>query len=161
MSKKPTPTGRVRGKDLIVTRSFKAPIEDVWESVTKSERTERWFGRWEGTPGAGNTIRFLMVFEKGDAWQEAVIDTCDAPRHLELTSKGEYGAHMELKLREDNGTTHLEFVHHLKDGQSAGDYGPGWEYYFDNLVAYRAGEQLPVFEDYYPSQKEYFLAQVT
>ncbi|HEX3758337.1 MAG TPA: SRPBCC family protein [Kofleriaceae bacterium] len=153
------PTGHLRGNDLILTRSFKAPIEDVWESVTKSERTERWFGKWEGDGKPGNTIRIKMVFENGDAWTSATINTCEAPHHLELTTKGPYGSHLELKLREANGVTELEFVHHLSNRSGVGDFGPGWEYYLDNLVAYREGMTLPKFEDYYPSQKEYYLGQ--
>jgi uncharacterized protein YndB with AHSA1/START domain len=158
MSKKPT--GRVSGKDLILTRTFKAPIEDVWESVTKSERTERWFGKWEGDARPGGDIRVLMVFEKGDTWSNARIEVCEAPHHLSLKTKDSYGEwHLEIKLREESGTTHLEFVHHLTDTSGVGDVGPGWEYYLDNLVAYRAGETLPTFEEYYPSQKAYYLDQ--
>lgn len=156
---KRNPTGHLRGNDLILTRSFKAPIEDVWESVTKSERTERWFGKWEGDGKPGNTIRIKMVFEKGDAWTSATINTCEAPRHLELTTQGPYGSHLELKLREANGVTELEFVHHLSDRSGVGDFGPGWEYYLDNLVASREGMTPPAFEEYYPAQKEYYLAQ--
>ena len=40
----PRPTGRVDGNELIITRTFRAPIEDVWTSVTKSESLERWYG---------------------------------------------------------------------------------------------------------------------
>ncbi|HTR53046.1 MAG TPA: SRPBCC family protein [Kofleriaceae bacterium] len=157
MSKKPT--GHLRGNDLILTRSFKAPIADVWESVTKSERTERWYGKWEGDGKPGGEIRIKMVFEQGDHWSNATINTCEAPHHLELTTKGPYGSHLELKLREANGVTELEFTHHLKDRSGVADYGPGWEYYLDNLVAARDGLPLPKFEEYYPSQKEYYLAQ--
>jgi uncharacterized protein YndB with AHSA1/START domain len=157
MSKQPT--GHLRGNDLVLTRSFKAPITDVWASVTESARTERWFGKWEGDAKPGNTIRIKMVFEKGDAWMEAEINTCEAPHHLELTSKGQYGSHLELKLREANGVTELEFVHHLKDHSGVADFGPGWEYYLDNLVASRDGTALPTFEEYYPSQKAYYAAQ--
>ena len=157
MSKQPT--GHLRGNDLILTRTFKAPIEDVWESVTKSERTERWFGKWEGDARPGNTIRIKMVFEQGDAWSEAEINTCKAPHHLELTTKGPYGSHLELVLSETNGVTQLVFTHHLKDTGGVSDFGPGWEYYLDNLVASRDGTTLPKFEEYYPSQKEYYAAQ--
>jgi len=153
------PTGHLRGNDLILTRSFKAPIEDVWESVTKSERTERWYGKWEGDGKQGGKIRIKMVFEQGDDWSNAVIDACDAPHHLSITTQGSYGSHLELKLREANGVTELEFTHHLADRNMVGDYGPGWEYYLDNLVAYRDGAKLPTFEEYYPSQKEYYAAQ--
>ncbi len=156
------PTGRVSGNDLILTRTFNAPIEDVWDSVTTSERTERWFGRWEGDAKPGNTIRVLMVFEKTDAWSNARIDRCEAPRHLAITTLGDHGNwSLELTLREENGATHLTFVHHLTDlkGAGIGEIGPGWEYYLDNLVAYRAGEKLPAFDEYYPAQKAYYAEQ--
>jgi uncharacterized protein YndB with AHSA1/START domain len=42
----PEPTGHVVGNDLILVRTFLAPIDDVWTSVTKSESTARWFGPW-------------------------------------------------------------------------------------------------------------------
>ena len=157
MSKQPT--GHLRGTDLVLTRSFKASIEDVWESITKSERTERWFGRWEGDARPGGLIRVWMVFEKGDASTEAEINTCEAPHHLELTTRGPYGSHLEIKLREVSGVTELEFTHHLKNLDGVGDFGPGWEYYLDNLVASRTGDTLPTFEEYYPSQKAYYVAQ--
>ncbi len=157
MSKQPP--GNLRGNDLTLTRSFKAPITDVWTSVTKSEHTERWFGKWEGDARPGNTIRILMTFEKGDTWSEALINTCDAPNHLELTTQGAYGSHLELKLREDHGTTYLEFTHHLKDRSGIGDWGPGWEYYMDMLVHAREGTPKPVWDDYYPALKADYVAQ--
>lgn len=153
-------TGTLRGNHLILTRSFKAPIADVWTSVTKSEHTERWFGRWEGDARPGNTIRILMIFEKGDAWTNATIHKCDAPHHLELTTKSGYGeSHLELKLREDNGTTHVELVHHLTDHKRVGELGPGWEYYMDMLVHAREGTPKPAWDDYYPALKDAYVAQ--
>ena len=158
MSKKST--GTLRGNDLTMTRSFKAPIADVWTSVTKSEHTARWFGRWEGDARPGNTIRVLMVFEETESWTNATILTCDAPHHLELRTKSGYGEqHLELKLREDNGTTHVEFTHHLADRKGVGDLGPGWEYYMDMLVHAREGTPKPVWADYYPVLKADYVAQ--
>jgi uncharacterized protein YndB with AHSA1/START domain len=156
----PRPTGRMNGNDLILTRSFRAPIEDVWTSVTKSESTERWFGRWEGEAGVGKTVRLKMVFEQGDAWTNVTIERCDAPRHLAVTSKSDYGEQsLELTLVQTGDITELTFVHHLPDRKAIGEMGPGWEYYLDNLVAARAGDRLPSFDDYYPSQKSYYLEQ--
>ena len=71
----PRPTGRVAGNELIITRTFRAPIEDVWTSVTKSESLERWYGRWEGDAGVGKTVRLRMVFEKGEVWTNVLIET--------------------------------------------------------------------------------------
>jgi hypothetical protein len=53
----------------------------------------------------------------------------------------------------------LRFTQHLSSTESVGEVGPGWEYYLDGLVASRAGEPLPSFDDYYPAQKGFFEAQ--
>ena len=52
------PTGRVapaRAKRVVLTltREFRAPIEDVWASVTESDRLARWIGTWTGDPTSG------------------------------------------------------------------------------------------------------------
>ena len=155
------PTGRVAGNDLILTRSFRAPIDDVWTSVTDPKSTARWFGPWEGEPGPGKMVRLQMVHEKGQPWTDVRIDTCERPRHLAVTTEDAYGKwQLEVTLAQQGETTELTFVHRHIDLKMVGEVGPGWEYYLDNLVAARAGEPLPTFEEYYPSQKEYFLAQV-
>jgi uncharacterized protein YndB with AHSA1/START domain len=156
----PRPTGRISGNEVIITRTFRAPIEDVWTSVTKSESLERWYGRWEGDAAPGKTVRLLMVFEKGEAWTDVLIETCEPPRYLSVKTKSGFGEkRLELTLEQTGDTTTLTFVHHLTDNTGVGELGPGWEYYFDNLVAARAGEPLPSFDDYYPSQKQFFLDQ--
>lgn len=155
------PTGRIAGNDLILTRSFRAPIEDVWTSVTDPESTARWFGPWEGEPGPGKVIRVQMVYEKGKPWTTATIDRCEPPRHLAITTNDAYGKwKLEVTLEQQGDTTVLTFVHRDIDRSMAGEVGPGWEYYLDNLVAARANEPLPTFEEYYPAQKDYYVGQV-
>jgi uncharacterized protein YndB with AHSA1/START domain len=156
----PKPTGHVRGNDLILTRTFRASIDDVWTSVTESESTARWFGRWEGDAGPGKTVRLQMLHEKGQPWMNVTIEQCEAPRHLVVTSKDEFGeVRLELTLTQTGDTTELSFVQHLSDPKLAGDMGPGWEYYLDMLVAAREGTALPAFEDYYPAQKAHYLGE--
>ena len=153
----PKPTGCLRGEDLVLTRAFKAGIDDVWTSITSSESTARWFGPWERCPEKGEKeIRVQMALEKGQPWIDATIETCEAPRLLSLRSHGDYGARYTLTLTESAGTTTLEFVHHAIDRKMVGDMGPGWEYYLDCLVAARNSETLPTFETYYPAQKEFY-----
>ncbi|MBX3157521.1 MAG: SRPBCC family protein [Deltaproteobacteria bacterium] len=155
----PQPTGRLDGNDLILTRTFRAPIDDVWTSITHPDSTARWFGRWEGPSGAGSKIRIQLGFEQGMPWSDATIERCDRPHHLGLTTVDASGTwHMEITLAESGGTTTLTFVHHLKDRSGVGEIGPGWEYYLDQLVASREGAPLPTFDMYYPAQKAYFVA---
>jgi uncharacterized protein YndB with AHSA1/START domain len=152
----PTPTGRLRGDDLVLTRTFRAPIDDVWTSVTDSESTARWFGPWERTADE-KKIRLQMAFEEGKPWLDATIEHCEPPHHLAVRSKTTYGEKLlSMTLTESAGTTTLEFVHHRVNKKMVGEFGPGWEYYLDNLVASRDGKPLPKFDSYYPSQKEYF-----
>jgi uncharacterized protein YndB with AHSA1/START domain len=157
----PTPGGRLvrtsEGVDLVIVRTFRAPIEDVWASITEPERTARWWGPWTGEPGAGRTIRYTMAFEAGGPEQEMLIEACEPPRRLAVRAVNDFGTwRLEVHLAEANGLTELRFTQHLAD-MNVGDVGPGWEYYLDNLVASRTDAALPDFKDYYPAQKAYYL----
>ncbi|MBU2665426.1 SRPBCC family protein [Actinoplanes bogorensis] len=154
------PTGRLvpttTGTDLVISRSFKAGIDDVWASVTEPERTARWYGRWTGEGGPGQIIKVQMAFEEGAPWMEMRVDVCEPPRRLAVTSVGEDGWQLELVLTEAGGRTELSLVHHLPGTEGVGEIGPGWEYYLDMLVAAREGTPQPIFDHYYPSMKAYF-----
>lgn len=159
-----TPTGKLvptkKGVDIVLTRSIRGSISDVWASVTESDRTARWFGRWEGEAKPHATIRLQMAFEEGDAWSNARIDVCDPPRHLALTTLDEAGEwHLEIRLQVQGETTELTFTQHRENTDGAGEIGPGWEYYLDNLIASRDGTPLPDFNDYYPSMQEHYVQQ--
>src|ERR1043165_479217 len=128
----PTPAGG----DLVVSRTFRAPIEDVWASVTESDRTARWFGPWKGEAGPGRMIQIQMAFEEQAPWFDARIDACEPPRRLALTTDS---MRLELLLTPTGGRTELRLVHHLDALDQVGELGPGWEYYLDLLVAARDG----------------------
>jgi uncharacterized protein YndB with AHSA1/START domain len=156
----PNPTGRLRGNDLVLTRTFRASIDDVWTSVTSSASTARWFGPWERTPGDDDRkIRVQMAFEEGKPWLDGTIEQCEAPHRLTVRTTSAYGEKvLSMKLVEVSGTTTLEFVHHQVNRKAIGELGPGWEYYLDMLVASREGTSLPSFDTYYPAQKDHFTA---
>lgn len=160
------PSGRLvrtpQGRDLVIVRTFRAPIEDVWASITEPERTARWFGPWAGEAGPGRTIRYTMVFEQGadpaELNSEMTIQACEPPRHLAVRSVDDFGVwHLEAHLSESGGITELRLIQHLDDETDVGSVGPGWEFYLDNLVASRDGTPRPDFNDYYPAQKAYYL----
>ena len=154
----PQPTGRLRGNDLVLSRRFRASIEDVWTSITDPTSTARWFGRWEGKPGVGNEIRVQMGFEEGSPWLTKTIQACERPHRLVLDSVGSsFTSRLELSLTSTSDGCELEFVQHAIDRAKVGDVGPGWEYYLDCLVAARDDKPLPAFDAYYPAQKAYFL----
>ena len=156
----PTPTGRLFGDDLVLTRTFRASIDDVWASLTDPVRTARWFGPWEGDAGPGRTIKVQMMHEEGKPWMDMTIDACEAPHRLAVSAMEEHGGwHMELELAETEGVTELRFTHHLTSTDGVGEVGPGWEFYLDALVASRDDQPAPDFNDYHPAMKEHFEAQ--
>lgn len=157
----PAPTGSVNrtpdGFDLVVPRTIRGPIQDVWASVTEPERTARWFGTWRGEPGEGQTIELQMGFEEGAPWSEAHIEACEPPRRLAITMADDHGDwHLELLLSEVDAGTEIRLVQHLTEVGGVGDVGPGWEYYLDLLVASHDGLPPPAFDDYYPAQAEHY-----
>ncbi|WP_049578747.1 SRPBCC family protein [Streptomyces sp. SBT349] len=164
MTDSPQPTGRLvptdRGYDLILTRTYRAAIDDVWASVTEPERTARWFGAWRGDAGPGKAIEVRMAFEEGAPRMEVTVDACEPPRRLAVSMDDPSGAWpMELLLTENgDGTVELRLVHHRPDAEGLGSIGPGWEYYLDMLTASRESTPPPAFDAYYPAQKGYFEA---
>jgi uncharacterized protein YndB with AHSA1/START domain len=157
-----TATGRkeLRHGDtfLVMTREFRAPIEDVWAAVTESDRLARWIGTWSGDPAAGKVL-FQMTYEGDDVpSEEFVIDECDAPHRLAITTDATYYEqqvtwHLELDLAESDGVTTLTFAQSVPDPAMAHDVGPGWDYYLDRMVAAETGGDAAaiVFDDYYPA----------
>jgi uncharacterized protein YndB with AHSA1/START domain len=151
----PTPSGSLRttdtGIDLEITRVIAATREDVWASLTESDRTALWFGPWERV--SDNDIRARMVFEEGSPWMDMHVEACESPRRLAVTSDG---WDLEAVLAEDGDRTTVTLIQHMHDAEGLGEIGPGWEYYLDMLIASRDGLTLPNFDDYYPSQQEYY-----
>lgn len=150
----PTPTGRLFGDDLVLTRRFRAPIADVWASLTEPERTARWFGPWKGEAGPGGAIQVQMVLEEGQPWMDMTVDACEPPRRLALSAGDDWV--LDMVLTESAGVTELRFTQHLTGTEGVGEVGPGWEFYLDALVASRDGSPAPDFDDYYPAQKAWF-----
>ncbi|ONI70608.1 ATPase [Actinosynnema sp. ALI-1.44] len=159
---KPIPTGKLvptdKGYDLVLTRTLRAPIDDVWASITESPRTSRWFGPWEGPGGTGSTAKVQMLHEEGQPWMDIHIDACEAPTRLAIsTEPDEHGSwHMEARLSHAAGVTELNLIQHVERTDLVGSTGPGWEYYLDMLIASREGAPFPEFTDYYPSQQKYY-----
>lgn len=157
----PRPTGTLvrtsDGVDLRITRTFGAPVDDVWASITESGRTAAWFGPWEGVPGAGHTIRVQMAFEEDTPWSEMRIDACEPPRRLALSTGGDAGVwRLAADLRAVDGGTELTLTQVGVPVDAVSEVGPGWEYYLDMLGAARAGAPLPDFADYFPAQSGYY-----
>jgi uncharacterized protein YndB with AHSA1/START domain len=159
-------TGRVvrngSGQDIVIERTFRAPIGDVWASIVDPERMNRWLGTWSGDAGAGKRVWFTMTAEEGTEPEEALIHQCDAPRHLDVeTVRGETSWRMKLDLAESDGVTTLVFRQGIElTDKDASSYGVGWEYYLDRLLAVHEDTPFASWDDYYPAQVAYWEEQL-
>ncbi len=162
------PTGRIERIDgrltLVLTRTFDAPVEDVWAAITEPDRLGRWLGTWTGDPASGRVL-FAMTFEGQEPpGDEMEIRECTPPRRLAVTSRvGEQRWYLDVDLSEADGLTTLSFSQPDVDHEDSLSVGPGWEYYLDRLVAVETGGAPPEtadFErDYYPAMSDHYRAQ--
>ncbi|WP_182526553.1 SRPBCC family protein [Nocardioides dongkuii] len=163
-----TPTGRIDHDDgvrtLVLTRTFAAPIEDVWAAVTEPGRLARWIGTYDGDPASGR-VSFRMTAEDGAPAEEMEIVECVPPHTLRVVSHvGEDRWSLELALAEADGVTTLTFAQPGIDPVQAESVGPGWEYYLDRLGAAETGGEVAAIDfdrDYYPAMQEHYRAQAT
>lgn len=121
---------------LVLTRTFAAPIEDVWAAITESERLGRWFCTWTGDPGTG-LVDVAWAFEEGMPVEPYAIDECDPPHHLRVHNVHDDPGQvwtLDARLHAEGRRTVLTFAQVLTGAQPVSDVGPGWEYYLDRLV---------------------------
>lgn len=157
-------TGRIassgNGHDIVIERTFRASIEDVWDSIADPERMNRWIGTWTGEGGTGKRVTFIMTAEGEAEPEEVLIHRCDAPRHLDVESfQGDASWRMRLDLTEEDGTTSLVFRQAVNLDEDVTSYGPGWEYYLDRLVAIHSDSEFASWDEYYPAQKDHWEAE--
>lgn len=147
---------------LVLTRTFRAPVGDVWAAVTESERLGRWFATWSGDPASGR-VRVTWVYEDEMPTETYVIEVCEAPTRLRVHNENDDPAQvwtLDLQLSETAGVTTLRFAQVLTDRSVVTDVGPGWEYYVDRLEeVVRTGEQAAAeWEGYLAMSGEYAAA---
>ncbi len=137
------------GEHVVFTRTFSAPVGDVWAACTEPHRMERWIGTWTGDPASGE-IAFRMTAEGEDVPEEVyLVEVCEPPHRFVLRSRdaapfSEDGSgprvtwQHTLELTEADGRTTLTFTQVVPDGPVGADVaanvGPGWDYYLDRLV---------------------------
>lgn len=114
------------GRYVRLTRTYDAPIDDVWDALTNPERIGRWFLPISGDYRLGGRYKF-----EGNAGGEIV--ECDRPNRLKVTwVYMETGSptdvsEVELRLAEagkDATTLVLEHTAIVPD-EMWGQYGPG------------------------------------
>ncbi|MFW0792361.1 SRPBCC family protein [Gordonia sp. CPCC 205515] len=162
----PEPTGRHRvgrdGDEIVLTRTFRAGIDDVWAAITESDRLARWIGVYSGDPSTGS-VDFTMTFEGDENLTSTRYDIvrCDPPRLLQVRTVDAYGQwDLTAELVETDGVTTLTFSQVVHDPAIVESVGPGWEYYLDRLGASLTRDDPAAidFDDYYPAQRDHYLA---
>ena len=149
------------GQDLLVlTRTFRAPLAEVWAAVTESDRLGRWIGTWVGEPASGS-VQFHMSAEGDDVPEQTYeIRACQPPHRLAIHIDGAAGSwDIGLNLAEHEGITTLEFTQVISDPTNLESIGPGWEYYLDRLVTAEAGgdpSSIDFGRDYYPALSDHY-----
>jgi uncharacterized protein YndB with AHSA1/START domain len=161
------------GAEVIVfTRTFAAPLADVWAACTEPERMQRWIGTWTGDPTSGQ-IAFRMTAEGEDVPEEVyLVEVCEPPRRFVLRSRDAAPFSSDgsgprvawqhtLELTEADGVTTLTFTQVVPDGavgaDMVGSVGPGWDYYLDRLVTAVGGADPDriTFEPYLERSEHY------
>ena len=139
------------GKEHVVfTRTFTAPVADVWAACTEPARMERWIGTWTGDPASGE-VAFRMTAEGEDVPEEVyLVEACEPPRRFVVRSRDAAAFSSDgsgpklawqhtLELDEADGVTTLTFTQVVPETPLGTDLvasvGPGWDYYLDRLVA--------------------------
>lgn len=143
------------GRTLALVRRFGVPIDDVWASVTESERLARWFGTWTGDPSSGRVLVTMNAEAEPGAPAEFRVDACEPPRLLAVSAEDEYGNwRLSAELAEVDGGTTLTLRQRELDPKTLPETGPGWEWYLDRLVAAIEGGEPPTLAgfdtDYLP-----------
>lgn len=154
-------TGRVvrdrDGLELLVQRRLPVSKGDAWKWMTASSQLKKWLGSWKGSPAVGAVVAFTMTFEKGAGPEPVTILECIPEQRLLVEwTVGADLTRVGFSLAEIDGSTIVYFSQRVEDYRQAGNWGPGWEYYLDRLVAVQSGGTMPEFSDYHPAQQPYF-----
>ncbi len=105
---------------VIATRTYPAPVGDVWDALTNGERIPRWFLPISGDLKLGGRYQL-----EGNAGGH--ITECEPPRHVAVT--WEYGGNVswvDVRLTEEpGGGTLLRLEHRVHVDDHWSEFGPG------------------------------------
>lgn len=138
-------------KVVTLSRTYAAPVEDVWDALTDRERIPRWFLPVSGELQLGGHFQF-----EGQAGGQ--IRECDPPQRLVVTwVMGPAGptdvSLVEVRLSETDGGTRLELEHRAQvppemwDQFGPGAVGVGWDGALLGLGLHLDGHDLGLSPD--------------
>ena len=125
VERQPAADGAGELVSVLLRRGYDAPIQEVWDAVTRPDRIRRWFMPVSGELRVGGSFQL-----EGNAGGE--ILTCEPPRLLRATFGGPSSI-VELRLTsQGESDTVLELEHTVpiemaQSGAGALYVGPGWD----------------------------------
>jgi uncharacterized protein YndB with AHSA1/START domain len=128
-------------RQLVASRTFPAPPEEVWDALTSTERIPRWLLPVSGDLRLGGRYQL-----EGNAGGEVL--TCEPPHHLAVT--WEYGGQLswvDARLTPEGDGTRLDLTHDAPvDPGMWQQFGPGavgigWELMLLGLFLYVGPEE--------------------
>jgi len=111
---------------LVVTRTFDAPPDEVWDALTTAERINRWLMPVSGDLRLGG--RFQL---EGNAGGEVLA--CEPPERLSVTWEYDGTSWVDATLTPEGDRTHLRLEHsapvppEMWEQFGPGAVGIGWE----------------------------------
>ncbi len=119
--------GAVRVEDV-----YDTDIASLWDACTDPQRLARWIAEVSGDLRVGGTVQLVFTSTWAGA---AVIDTCDAPHHLLLTSQPgtEEEGQIEAWLTEEGTRTRLVVEERGLPVDQLHFYGSGWQAHLEDL----------------------------
>src|SRR5690625_4295047 len=140
-------------RDITLSRTYDATVEEVWSACTEADRLERWLGKVSGDFQLGGTYQI-----EGNAGGDIIA--CEPPERVRVTwIFGDPGPdpYSEVDVRlapADNGGTTLTLTHSaVYEPEFWEQYGPGsggvgWDLALLALSALLSGEPLGDAEEF-------------
>ena len=119
--------GAVRVEDV-----YSTDIEDLWAACTDPARLSRWIAEVSGDLRVGGTVQLVFT----STWAgPAVIETCEAPHHLLLTTQPgtEEEGQIEAWLTSEGPRTRIVVEERGLPVDSLHFYGAGWQVHLEDL----------------------------
>jgi len=113
------PLDHTDARAAIISRSYTATIDEVWDACTNPERVARWLMALSGDLRVGG--RYQLQGNAG-----GTIKRCDPPRVLSIT--WEYGGEVnwvDLRLSSAGDSTRFELAHTVPADAKWVEFGPG------------------------------------
>ena len=125
--------GAVRVEDV-----YDTDIHDLWEACTDPARLSRWIAEVSGEMREGGTVQLVFT----STWTgPAVIETCDAPHHLLLTTQPgtDEEGQVEAWLTEEDSGCRLVVEERGLPADELHYYGAGWQAHLEDLLIRSGG----------------------